>query len=122
MRYYSEDHVWVCPGPAGATLGLSAHAAAELGELTFVELPRPGTRLAPGDLLCVVESVKTAADVACPIHGVVTEVNHRLVEEPRLVNASPTTDGWICRLAEMASADLAPLLTEEEYEATVVHP
>jgi len=119
MRYYSEDHVWVGIDGGEATLGISPHAATELGELTFVELPRLGSRVAPGDVLCVVESVKTAADVACPVHGVVTAVNRRLADEPGLVNRSPVGDGWICRLGQLAPADLAKLLSETQYEAFI---
>jgi glycine cleavage system H protein len=117
MRYDSEDHVWVRLDDGIATLGISRHAAAELGELTFVELPRPGTRLARGDALCVVESVKTAADVPCPLGGTVCAANTLLEDQPALVNSSPEDDGWICRLTDIAPADLTRLLTAPQYEA-----
>lgn len=120
MRYlYSNDHVWVRPDPAGATLGISPHAAAELGEITFVELPRLGTRLVPGAVLCVVESVKTAADVLCPVCGVVAAINQCLVEQPGLVNRSPAGAGWICQLAAVDDAALAGLLSEADYATFV---
>ena len=117
MRYYSEDHVWLHVCDRVATLGVSRHAAAELGELTFVELPTPGTRFAHGDVLCVVESVKTAADVCCPVGGTVSAVNRLLHDHPSLVNSSPEADGWVCRLADIVPADIPGLLTAEQYEA-----
>lgn len=117
MHYYSEDHVWVRLCDGTATLGLSRHAAGELGELTFVELPGPGTRFARGDVLCVVESAKTAADVACPVGGVVCAANRLLQDHPALVNSSPEGDGWVCRLADIDAADVPRLLTAEQYEA-----
>jgi glycine cleavage system H protein len=122
MQYYSEDHVWVRVVGAAVTLGLSRHAAAELGELTFVELPGRGRRVARGDVLCVVESVKTAADVASPVSGVVCEVNERLVETPGLVNSSPEEDGWLCRLREVPDSDLADLIAPAAYAAALVRP
>jgi len=119
MRYYSEDHVWVQLDDRVATLGISRHAADELGELTFVELPIQGSHIAAGEVLCVVESVKTAADVACPIAGTVHQVNGRLADEPALVNTHPEADGWICRLRDVCAADLQRLMTARQYEAAM---
>lgn len=117
MPYYSEDHVWVQVDDRIATLGVSRHAADELGEVTFVELPPPGARLARGDVLCVLESAKTAADVACPLGGTVCAVNRLLDGAPAQVNSSPEGDGWICRLADLDLADIPRLLTAEQYAA-----
>ena len=122
MRYYSEDHVWVQLCDGIATLGVSLHAAEELGELTFVELPSPGARFARGDVLCVVELVKTAADICCPVGGTVCAVNRLLDDRPARVNSSPEGDGWVCRLADVAPADIPRLLTAEQYEAFLARP
>jgi glycine cleavage system H protein len=119
MRYYSEDHVWLELQVDSATLGLSRHAVTELGELTFVELPTPGSRCARGDVLCVVESRKTAADVCSPVGGTVVAANELLHEQPGLVNASPEAAGWICRLTDIAAVDLTALLSPAQYEALV---
>jgi glycine cleavage system H protein len=116
MRYYSEDHMWLDLCEGVATLGVSPHAAAELGELTFVELPTPGTHIARGDVLCVVESLKTAADLCCPVGGTVCAANHLLRDRPAGVNSSPEGEGWICRLTNVAPSDIARLLTAEQYE------
>jgi glycine cleavage system H protein len=120
MQHYSEDHIWVRVLDQTATLGLSRHATAELGELTFVELPNPGARFARGDVFCVVESVKTAADLCCPIRGTVCAVNRLLENQPALLNSSPEDDGWVCRLTDVDPADILHLLTPEQYEALQV--
>ena len=116
VKRYSEDHVWAETGPAGLAVGLSRHAAHELGEITFVELPRPGLRVAAGEVLCVVESVKTAADICTPVGGVVGAVNRRLEAHPGLLNASPEAEGWICRLEGVEAAALESLLEPSQYE------
>ncbi len=115
MQRYSEDHVWVrLDGPL-ATVGLSRHAAEELGSVTFVELPPKGARLAAGGPLCIVESSKAAADIPCPVTGVVEETNSRLESQPDLLTASPEEDGWVCRLREVSPDDLAALMTPAQY-------
>lgn len=116
MRFFSEDHVWVEMADGTCTLGLSSYAAEELGELTFVELPAIGTSFSTGDVLCVVESVKAASDVICPIGGTVSEVNSLLDISPGLVNAHPENEGWICRLEEVDDSELDALMTDEEYD------
>ncbi len=116
MKRFSEDHVWVDHHDGAATLGLSTFAVAEIGPLVFVDLPAQGAVLAPGDVLCVVESAKAAVDVLCPVAGTVIEVNTAVVESPELVSSAPEGDGWLCRLGEVDPADLDSLLTEAEYD------
>jgi glycine cleavage system H protein len=116
MKRYSEEHQWVELLDGVATVGITAFAAEELGEISFVELPPMGTAFAQGEVLCVVESVKAASDVFCPVAGIVAAVNAQLEDEPALINASPEKDGWICQLREVAQADLEGLMTEEDYE------
>ena len=116
MKMYSEDHVWAeCRGGT-CTLGVTSYAADELGEVTFVELPDIGASFSPGDALCVVESVKAASDVICPVGGTVTAVNVNLEEAPNLINANPEKEGWICRLEEVDTAEIDTLMTDEEYD------
>ena len=117
---YSEDHLWVrLESGSRATLGISRQAAEEVGEITFVELPALGTPLSPGDVLCVMESVKTAADVTTPIGGIVCEVNRLLDEKPRWVNDSPEETGWLCRLEQVDQAQVQGLMNREQYLAFV---
>ena len=119
MKKYSEDHQWVEVKKSAATVGITAYAAEELGEITFVELPELGTVVTQGEPLCVVESAKAASDVFAPLSGTVSEVNAGLDENPALINDSPERDGWICRLKEIETAELDELMSDAEYEAYV---
>ncbi len=119
MRKYSEDHQWVEVKKGIATVGITAFAAEELGEITFIELPVAGTVVTQGDTLCVVESVKAASDVFSPVSGAIFAVNEQIEEDPALINASPEQDAWICRLKELDISELEELLSEAEYEMLV---
>jgi glycine cleavage system H protein len=116
MKRYSEEHQWVEVRGGKARVGITAYAAEELGDISFVELPDVGLVLAQGEPLCVVESVKAASDVFAPVGGTVSAVNERLEDEPELVSASPEKEGWICELNELDEADLENLMDEIEYE------
>lgn len=116
MKRYSEDHQWVKYENGRATVGITAYAADELGDITFVELPDVGLVVSQGDVLCVVESAKAASDVYAPVGGTVVEVNRKLDAEPILVSDSPESRGWICRLDEVEESDLESLMTDVQYE------
>ena len=113
--------MWVQLGAGSATLGLSRHAAAELGELTFVELPCSGAPVVRGGVLCVVESVKTAADLCSPVGGTVCDTNRLLEDQPSLINSSPEGEGWVCRLTDVDPVEAASLMTAAQYAAYVAH-
>ena len=116
MKRFSEEHEWVEVKDGVATVGISAYAAEEMGDITFVEMPELAVVLAQGDTMCVIESVKAAQDVFAPIGGTVAEVNQRLVNDPGLINQSPEKDGWICRLEEIDESELDGLMTDAQYE------
>ena len=113
---YSSTHEWASVEGADATVGITDHAAAQLGDVIFVELPEVGRTLKPGDRFGVIESVKAASDLYAPVGGVVTEVNAELGTLPELVNSDPFGGGWMIRLA---SADVSgvELLSAEQYAA-----
>lgn len=119
MKRFSEDHVWAEVENDTATVGITAYAAEELGEITFIEVPEVDTVLTESEPLCVVESSKAASDVFAPIGGSIVEVNARLDKSPDLLNSSPEQEGWICRISEFDAKDVENLMTEEEYEAYV---
>lgn len=119
MRIYSDDHLWVDYDRGQATLGISAHAAAEFGEVTYVELPAVGAELQAGEVLCVVESLKTAADLPCPVSGRVSAVNQRLATQPGWLSQSPERDGWICRLSEVDASEVKGFMSAAAYAAYV---
>ncbi|HHY62324.1 MAG: glycine cleavage system protein GcvH [Bacillota bacterium] len=115
MRFTS-DHEWVELEGNIATIGITEHAAEELGDVIYVELPAVGDTFAQGDNLAVAESVKAAADIFAPIGGTVTEVNDALEDEPGLVNEDPMGNGWIVRIDVDDVTELDDLMDEEEYE------
>mgnify|MGYP000887714263 CR=1 FL=1 len=116
MKRYSEDHQWVKYENGRATVGITAYAADELGDITFVELPEVGLVVGQGDVLCVVESAKAASDVYAPVGGTVAEVNRALDASPITVSDSPESRGWICRLVEVDESELENLMTDAQYE------
>ncbi len=114
---FTEDHEWLRLEDDGdVTVGITDHAQAALGELVFVEVPETGAEFAEGDACAVVESVKAASDVYCPLSGEVTEVNEALADEPELVNSSPYEDGWIFRLRPTDATVLDEMMDAEAYE------
>jgi glycine cleavage system H protein len=115
MKKYTQDHEWVEIDGDIAIVGISAHAAEELGDITFIELPQIGKDVIVGDVIAVVESVKTASDVYAPISGTVKEVNEELEESPGIVNSSPDKGGWICKIDNIDIAEIEELMTESQY-------
>jgi glycine cleavage system H protein len=98
MLKFTEDHEWLKIEGDVATVGITAHAAEQLGDLVFVELPEAGAKFDKGGEASTVESVKAASDVYCPLAGEITEVNQAIVDDPSLVNSDPTGAGWFFKL------------------------
>jgi len=113
---YRESHEWVRYDEDGtATIGISDHAQAQLGDMVFVELPEPGMSYEQGDACAVVESVKAASDVYAPVTGEVIESNSALEDSPELVNTDPYGDGWLFRVQLSDPSELDGLLSPEAY-------
>jgi glycine cleavage system H protein len=119
MKRFTEEHQWVTYENGRATMGITAYAAEELGEITFVELPDVGLVVSQGDAICVVESVKAASDVFAPVGGTICAVNAKLEDDTSLLNDTPETLGWICRLEEVEESDFESLMTESQYETFI---
>ncbi|MDD3118417.1 MAG: glycine cleavage system protein GcvH [Victivallales bacterium] len=117
MKYYSKEHEWVEVKDGEAYVGISVHAAEELGDITFVELPHEGDSCHAGDSLGVVESVKAASDVYAPVSGKIVAVNSQLEDKPEMVNASPEEQAWFCRIAMSDASELDALMDEAAYTA-----
>ncbi|HHW48078.1 MAG TPA: glycine cleavage system protein GcvH [Clostridiaceae bacterium] len=111
---YSKDHEWVRAEGNKAYIGITNYAQLELGDIVYIELPSPGDKFEAGDVLGVVESVKTAADVYSPVSGTVVEVNEELAESPEKVNEVPY-ESWFVILEMDDPSELENLMDEEEY-------
>ncbi len=116
---YSKEHEWISVDGDVATIGITQHAAEQLGDLVFVELPAIGKTVAPGDETAVVESVKAASEVYAPLSGEVIEVNSVLEGEPGKVNESPEAEGWFLKLKLSEPSELDGLMDEAAYQAFV---
>ena len=116
-RSYLKTHEWVKIEGDTAVIGISDHAQDSLGDITFVELPAPGTKLTRGSEFGVVESVKAASDLYAPVSGEVSESNGRLENEPETVNASPYDEGWLIKLKNVDTADSGELMDAAAYQS-----
>jgi len=117
---YAKSHEWLRLQADGTALvGITDYAQNSLGDITFVQLPKVGASLAAGEAFGVVESVKAASDVYCPVNASVLEVNTALDANPETVNQDPYGNGWMLRvkLADPRSAEA--LLDAAAYEATL---
>jgi glycine cleavage system H protein len=112
---YTEDHEWLRVEGDLVVVGITEHAATQLGDVVFVELPEVEAVVAKGDEVCVIESVKAASDILAPVDGEIVEVNEALVDNPGLVNEDPTGDAWFFKLKVDDLAVLDDLMDEDEY-------
>ena len=116
MRF-TKDHEWVEVDGDVATIGITAYAAEQLGDVVFVETPDVGKTLKAGESLAVVESVKAASDVYAPVSGEVVEANTALSDAPETVNAVPESGGWFAKVKLSAPAEVDALMDRPAYEA-----
>ena len=116
-RFYTEDHEWVELDGNNVTVGISSHAADELGEIVFVELTEAGTELSKGDEFGSVESVKTVSGIYSPVDGEVTERNESVIESPELINQSPSEDGWLIKAKVESTSFIEDLMDDEAYHS-----
>lgn len=113
---YTESHEWVSSEEDGVVkVGISDHAQAQLGDLVFVELPEEGATYAQGDACAVVESVKAASDIYCPLSGEIIGVNEALTDSPETVNNDPYGDGWLFSIKPENMGDIDELMDAEAY-------
>ncbi|MGB5621031.1 MAG: glycine cleavage system protein GcvH [Gammaproteobacteria bacterium] len=117
---YTKSHEWVRDaGDGTVTMGITDHAQAALGDLVFVEVPEVGRKLSAGDACAVVESVKAASDVYCPVSGEVIEANEELAGAPEKVNDAPYGDGWLVKIRLDDDSGMDALLDAAAYAATL---
>ena len=115
--YYTTDHEWIAIEGDIATVGITYHAQALLGEFVFVELPQVGTELEKGAEAAVVESLKAASDVLAPLRGTILEVNASVSANPALVNSDPMGAGWLFKLSVSEPSQISSFLSHSAYVA-----
>ncbi|MCH9808745.1 MAG: glycine cleavage system protein GcvH [Alphaproteobacteria bacterium] len=119
MLKFTKDHEWLKVEDGTAVVGITAHAAEQLGDLVFVELPEVGKDVEKGGNAAVVESVKAASDVYAPIAGTIAEVNEAIVEDPSIVNSDPQGAGWFFKVKLASAGDADELLDEDAYKKLI---
>ncbi|MDT7892229.1 MAG: glycine cleavage system protein GcvH [Thermoproteota archaeon] len=118
-RKYTKEHEWALLEKNIAVVGITWYAQSKLKDIVYIELPKVGKKVKKGDVLAVVESVKTASDVYSPLSGEVIEVNVKLERNPELINKDPYGEGWIAKIKIENVDEIKELLSAEEYEKLV---
>lgn len=116
---FTEEHEWLKPAGETVTVGITAHAAEQLGDIVFVELPETGRKVSKGDEVVVIESVKAASDILAPLDGEIVEVNEALADNPSLVNEDPMGGAWFFRMKPANMADVDGYMDEAAYKAMI---
>jgi len=116
---YSKDHEWISVEGDVGTVGISQYAQEQLGDVVFVDVPQVGRKIAKGESVAVVESVKAASDIYAPVTGEVVESNAALADSPGDVNAEPTGKGWFFKIKFSNKAELDGLMDDAAYDAFV---
>lgn len=117
---YTAEHEWVKLLDNGeALVGITDHAQASLGDITFVDLPDAGESFDKGETFGAVESVKAASDLYMPLNGEVLEVNPELDATPEVVNNDPYAAGWMIKIKLADASEAEGLLKPEAYEAVL---
>jgi len=113
---YTKEHEWIRVEGAEAVVGVTDYAQGELGDVIFVELPAPGTRVGQMKSFGTIDAVKTVSDLFAPVGGEVTAVNTDLKENPALVNQAPYGKGWMVRIRMANPKEVDELLSADAYE------
>jgi glycine cleavage system H protein len=112
---YTAEHEWVAVDGPVASVGITDYAQRALGDVVFVSVPAPGTRVNAGEPCGEVESTKSVSDIYSPVDGEVTEVNNDVDDDPGLVNSDPYGAGWLMRVRLDDQAEPTGLLSADEY-------
>lgn len=115
--WYTREHEWVGVEGEIATVGITFHAQKELGDIVYVEMVKPGSRVEMGKRLGEVQSVKAVSDVYSPVSGEVIEVNPVPSSAPEVLNQDPHGAGWLARIQMSAPEEIGALMTAADYQA-----
>jgi glycine cleavage system H protein len=116
---YTADHEWVREEPGGFRVGITDYAQDALGDVVFVQLPEPGTRVAKAAVVGEVESTKSVSEIYSPAEGTVVEVNSELADAPERLNEDPYGEGWIYLMEPADPGQLDQLLDAEAYRQVI---
>src|SRR5207248_4780325 len=116
---YTREHEWVRVDGDTATVGITFHAQKELGDIVYVDLPKPGAKVETGKSFGSVESVKAVSDIYAPVSGEVVEINETLASAPEKLNEDPHGAAWLIKLRIEKGTDLSNLLPASEYQSYV---
>ena len=112
---YTAEHEWIAVSGSVASVGITDYAQQALGDVVYVSVPAPGTRVTAGEPCGEVESTKSVSDIYSPVDGEVSEVNPDLDDDPALVNSDPYGAGWLMKIQLDDPDNESGLLTADEY-------
>ena len=113
---YTKEHEWVLVEGDKGTIGITDHAQSELGDIVFVDLPKPGATVTKGSTFGSVESVKAVSDIYAPVSGEVLEINEALGTAPEKLNADPHGAAWLIKVKLSQADELGSLLSAADYQ------
>lgn len=116
---YTKDHEWIRVDESVGTIGITDYAQKELGDVVFVELPKPGDHIAAAESFGTVESVKAVSEIYSPVSGEVKSVNSKLQNSPELINTDPHGEAWLIRVELADRREIEKLMTADEYETYI---
>ena len=116
---YTKEHEWVRVDGDTATVGITDHAQQELGDIVYVDLPKPGTRLEQSKTAGSVESVKAVSDIYAPVSGEVTEINQALADAPEKLNEDPHGEAWLFKVKLTTPTEIAKLMSAADYQTYI---
>ena len=116
---YTKQHEWIDVKDGVGTIGITDYAQQELGDVVFVELPKPGKKVEAGKSFGSVESVKAVSEVYAPVSGEVTEANGELEATPEKLNSDPHGGAWLIRIKVADPAEVSELMDATSYEAFI---
>ena len=113
---FTKEHEWLRIADDTGSIGISDHAQKELGEIVYIELPKPGMKFNSGESFGSVESVKAVSELFIPVSGEVIEINEELGAAPEKINEDPYGAGWMIRVRLLNQAETGDLMSAEEYD------
>ena len=116
---YTKEHEWIRVDEEIGTIGITDYAQKELGDIVYVELPKPGEHVAAKESFGTVESVKAVSEIYSPVSGKVTAVNAKLQNNPEMLNADPHGEAWLVQVQLSDRSEIEKLMTADEYEAYI---